>query len=81
LPWFGSASTGQVLDRYANNNKDKKIIVLCGHTHSPGIYVRDNVTVYTGGAEYGNPQIAGEIYEDKIIAFDSQKKKVENKLC
>lgn len=80
LPWMSSASTGQAIDRYANNNKDKKIIVLCGHTHSPGIYVRDNVTVYTGKAKHGDPQVAGKIYKDKIVAYNSAGKKVENKI-
>jgi hypothetical protein len=32
--------------------------VLCGHTHSSGIVqILDNLSVLTGGADYGRPQL------------------------
>lgn len=35
---------------------ERQYTVLCGHTHSPGVFSpRPNVTVYTGAARYGHP--------------------------
>lgn len=62
LPWFCSHVTGEVIDKYAENHPEKKFIVLCGHGHSPGIYERrENLVVYTGGAKYCFPELAGKI--------------------
>jgi len=37
---------------------DKKLTVLCGHTHSPGAaQILPNLEVLTGSAEYGSPTI------------------------
>ena len=36
---------------------ERSMTVLCGHTHSSGTAkLLDNLTVYTGGAEYGAPR-------------------------
>jgi predicted phosphodiesterase len=79
-PWFTSASIGAVLDKYAEKNTDKKFVVLTGHTHSPGIYERrDNLVVYTGGAKYYFPELAGKIDvgAGKIEVLNSSGKKEE----
>jgi 3',5'-cyclic AMP phosphodiesterase CpdA len=40
--------------------RPRKLLVLCGHSHSPGEYwPLANVQVLTGGARYGSPAIAG----------------------
>lgn len=74
LPWFCSITTGEVLDKYAENHPEKKFVVLCGHGHSHGIYQRaSNLVVYTGGAEYYHPNLAGHIdfNAGKIFIRDS----------
>jgi UDP-2,3-diacylglucosamine pyrophosphatase LpxH len=80
LPWMSSASTGAVIDRYAEANPDKSIVVITGHTHSPGIYQKKNVTVYTTKAIYGAPDITGKLYKDKIITLNHIENVVERKL-
>ena len=80
LPWFTSRATGDVIDKYAENHPEKKFIVLCGHSHSPGIYERrDNLVVYTGGARYYLPELAGKIDVDnkKIEVTNHIGRKVE----
>jgi predicted phosphohydrolase len=82
LPWFSSASIGVVIDKYAENYQNKKFVVLTGHTHSPGIYERrDNLVVYTSGAIYRFPDVAGiiDITRGKIVCYNSSGKKVERK--
>jgi predicted MPP superfamily phosphohydrolase len=79
-PWFGSATIGEVIDKYAENFPEKKFVVLSGHGHSPGIYQRfDNLVVYTGGAKYYFPELAGKINVDagKIEVLNSFGKKEE----
>jgi Icc-related predicted phosphoesterase len=58
LPFFASKSTGEAILNAARKFPDKKLTVLCGHTHGSGEYSPlPNVTVITGGAEYGKPTI------------------------
>lgn len=79
-PWFSSKSTGMVLDIYAKRYPEKKFIVLCGHSHSPGIYEpHDNMTVFTGKAKYGFPEVCGTInLKERIVhAYDHEGKAVE----
>lgn len=81
-PWFTSASTGKVLDKFSDIYSNKKFIVLTGHTHSSGIYQRsDNITVYTGSATYGDPGISGVINtkERKLWAFGCFGDKIQHK--
>jgi len=72
VPWFSSGSLGRVLDNNARINPTKTFLVLTGHSHSPGIYCRDNVTVYTGGAKYGFPDLNGvlNLSDRNIVAAD-----------
>jgi len=60
LPWFTCKAMGDMLLEAASKFPDKQIMVLCGHTHSDGTYQpTENLTVITGKAVYGAPDIAG----------------------
>ena len=46
----------------SRSRPESKLIVLCGHTHSPGfVQVRPNLEVHTGAAEYGSPAIQPDV--------------------
>jgi hypothetical protein len=56
MPFFTCKAVGDVLLAAAARHPDRRIRVLCGHTHSPGeARLRDNLEVWTGGARYGHP--------------------------
>jgi Icc protein len=58
LPHFACRSVGDVLRSTMATRTDRKMIVLCGHTHSSGeARILPNLTVITGAAEYGAPRI------------------------
>ncbi len=58
-PDFTCVATGEVLAELADQHPNRKITVLCGHTHGAGqATLRENLRVITGGAEYGEPAIA-----------------------
>lgn len=60
LPWFASKAMGDAILRVAYANPDISFLVLCGHSHSPGVFEpADNVKVLTGDAEYCEIRIAG----------------------
>ena len=62
LPDFTCAATGAVLREVAAANPATEIVVLCGHSHGSGRHqAADNLVVHTGGAEYGQPCLAGLI--------------------
>jgi predicted phosphohydrolase len=62
LPHFSCRATGEVLRRAALAHPDRKIRVLCGHTHGAGTAeILPNLKVVTGGAEYGEPRVQGTI--------------------
>jgi len=57
-PFFVCGQVGKVLLDAANKNPSTKIEVLCGHTHHGGVAVlAPNLTVTTGAAIYGRPEI------------------------
>ena len=61
-PWFVNTALGDVLDRVSAEEVGLGIEfeVLCGHTHSPGVFQRSpNLVVRTGGSRYGSPSLAG----------------------
>lgn len=61
LPHFASQVTGAVLKEIMTQHPDRELLVLCGHTHSPGeVAILPNLTVVTGGARYGHPEIQRE---------------------
>jgi len=70
MPWFTSKAMGDMLDEVSAAHPDSRILVLCGHTHSEGIYVRNpNLRVLTGKARYGHPDLASVI-ETPLAPWD-----------
>lgn len=64
LPHFSCKAIGDVLKKLMSTYSDRKMTVLCGHTHSSGqVAILPNLLVKTGGAEYGLPKIQ-EILEN-----------------
>src|SRR5262249_3953346 len=62
LPHFTCRAVGEVLREAALAHPEKKIRVLCGHTHGDGAAeILPNLKVVTGGAEYGEPRVQGVI--------------------
>ena len=50
--------TGEALVEAVSRRADRRVTVLCGHTHSPGEYrPLPNLRVLTGAAQYGKPSI------------------------
>ncbi|MEO1233187.1 MAG: metallophosphoesterase family protein [Myxococcota bacterium] len=57
-PWFTCHAVGKVLREAARAHPHKRLEVLCGHTHGAGVAeVLTNLIVYTGGADYGTPEL------------------------
>lgn len=57
-PHFVCHAAGEVIKMHAAANPDKRITILCGHTHGSGTAdILPNLHVITGGVEYGHPQI------------------------
>jgi len=60
LPFFTCKAVGDVLLEAARAHPDRRIEVLCGHTHGGGVaQLAQNLVVHTGAADYGQPGIAG----------------------
>lgn len=60
IPWFCSKLMGDMLLRVMSQHPNRRLLVLCGHTHSSGIFrPLPNITVLTGGAKYYAPDLAG----------------------
>lgn len=56
LPHFVCQSAGERLAKVMQGLPERRMLVLCGHTHSPGfLQVLENLEVYTGGSRYGEP--------------------------
>lgn len=59
-PYFSSRAMGDALLRLAEEFSSVQWIVFCGHTHGEGVVeARKNLTIYTGYAQYGAPDLAG----------------------
>jgi 3',5'-cyclic AMP phosphodiesterase CpdA len=59
LPWFTCKAMGDMLLTVAEKHPDRRMLVLCGHTHSPGkVDILPNLSVWTGAAQYGAPRVA-----------------------
>lgn len=57
-PHFTCKAVGDVLLRVMPQWPDRKLTVLCGHTHGCGqTEPLPNLRIYTGGARYGEPEI------------------------
>lgn len=58
LPYFSSKSTGNVLEKIAQENPNIEFLVLCGHTHNEAYYQpRANLIIKSGKAKYSQPEI------------------------
>jgi predicted MPP superfamily phosphohydrolase len=58
LPHFTCLAVGEAILRIMRDHPQRRLTVLCGHTHSPGeTQPLPNVRMITGGAEYGSPHI------------------------
>jgi hypothetical protein len=65
LPWFSCKAAGDALLEVAEKHPDTSFLVLCGHTHSGGVYSpRANVEVRTAPAEYGSPVVQAVVELD-----------------
>ena len=58
LPHFTCKAVGDVILEIMRDAPQRQLTVYCGHTHSPGIcQPLPNVTIFTGNAKYGVPQV------------------------
>jgi Icc-related predicted phosphoesterase len=58
LPHFACQAVGDRLAALMRKHPQNNMTVLCGHTHSSGIVqILDNLSVLTGGADYGRPEL------------------------
>lgn len=65
IPFFACKAAGEVLRRVMAEHPDRRLTVLCGHTHGQGrCRVTSNIDVITGSAEYGRPRLQDVIEID-----------------
>lgn len=58
VPHFACQAVGAALIECMTQHPDKRLTVLCGHTHGRGEFQPlKNLQVFTGGADYGHPAI------------------------
>jgi 3',5'-cyclic-AMP phosphodiesterase len=56
LPFFTCGAVGRVLTKLMQQNPDKQMRVLCGHSHhAASLRILSNLSVQSGAAEYGSP--------------------------
>ena len=62
LPHFSCKAVGDVLLREMSSRPDRRLTVLCGHTHGGcEVDVLPNLRVLSGASRYGKPVIQGII--------------------
>jgi 3',5'-cyclic-AMP phosphodiesterase len=62
LPFYSAEVVGHRLSMVMEQFPDRKLTILCGHTHrAKQVKVTPNITVRVGSAKYGNPRLAGVI--------------------
>ncbi len=62
LPHFTCAAAGEALIEAAARYPQRRLTVLCGHTHGEAyVQIRPNLQVKAGAAEYGKPKIEAMI--------------------
>jgi 3',5'-cyclic AMP phosphodiesterase CpdA len=65
LPHFACRAVGEALLDIARDFPDRRLTVLCGHTHGDGeAQMLPNLRVITGAARYGQPQVQSLIRVD-----------------
>jgi predicted phosphodiesterase len=69
LPRFCWQAGGNVISQAAERMPQTQFIVLCGHTHSDGIWKKGNITCHTAGSAYGRINHSGMIALGKTVSF------------
>ena len=65
LPYFTCRAAGDAFLEIMKGHPDRHLTVLCGHTHGAGTAeLLPNLSVWTGGADYGAPRI------ERLLEFD-----------
>jgi predicted phosphohydrolase len=61
-PFFVCGQVGQAIRQISQSRPDCQFTVLCGHTHHAGMArLEPNLTIHTGSATYGEPDVTGII--------------------
>ena len=68
LPRFCWQAGGKVISQTAGRMPQTQFIVLCGHTHSDGIWKNENITCHTAGSAYGRIDHSGTITLGKTVS-------------
>ena len=68
LPRFCWQAGGNVISQAADRMPQTQFIVLCGHTHSDGIWKKENMTCHTAGSAYGRIDHSGMITLGKTVS-------------
>lgn len=68
LPRFCWQAGGNVISKFAEQMPHTKFIVLCGHTHSDGVWKSGNIMCHTAGSAYGRIDHSGLITIDKTVS-------------
>lgn len=71
LPRFCWQAGGLVISQAAERLPDTQFTVLCGHTHSAGLWSKDKITCHTGGSTYGRIHHSG-----MVVLSDQQTLKI-----
>lgn len=61
LPHYCNLSAGGVIQGIARKYPERRVTVLCGHTHHSARIILDNMEVRVAGAQRGRPAIQGVI--------------------
>jgi predicted phosphohydrolase len=68
LPRFCWQAGGKVISQAAERMPQTRFIVLCGHTHSDGIWTKGNITCHTAGSAYGRIDHSAMITLGKTVS-------------
>jgi len=69
LPRFCWQTGGDVISQAAQLMSQTRFIVLCGHTHSDGVWKNGNITCHTAGSAYGQIGHSGMITLGKSVSL------------
>lgn len=69
LPRFCWQAGGDVISSAAAKMPGTRFIVLCGHTHSDGLWEMGNVICHTAGSAYGRIDHSGMITIGETVSF------------
>lgn len=61
---FCCEALGKVIKEESQRRQHAALLVLCGHTHSPGYYKEGNLTCHTAGSQYRKVQASGWLIRD-----------------